>query len=584
MLDSRINQNFNRPIVSPQFRASQNVSKPVEAEEKQGLSTTAKWAIGLGLTALASYGIYAFTKGCVKGAKPTPNPENPIPEIKEMAIEAFKKTGKFNQGKAILADGTKYTGNITSTGEDGSKVIMEYVDGVLQKSTKTAKDGTKVFEKIYEVNKKNERVVRIIKNKSTEIVNITERKNIIKEQQTSNVIEKNVGNIESKLNNEAQKTYNLLQKHLDGRTNVVINNEKSEPLRKMGEYYHFEELKSNRIIIKHTKNGTESWLGGKKISETVKDEYGKDVIIKFNSEGNKVSAYTPDDSHPYLEIFDEKTGKTKIDYFRNIDLYIRKFDTTGENIVSDVTIPYVKPEHFEEAVRFAQKYDAMSKNELEILYKEALNGNSNNMSALEFKVLTAHLELKQRNYPLTSDLTQIKDHHYIHGQNHYYRETADKIKGLGKTKKDYTREEFKQLSEEMKDEIMENTYFINNYNRMLDIDKRLAELPPLEKDCIFYRGLSSRHIPCIMNGKIGEVVVPDKGYAYTAFDRSLAAAFSGDAYLVIKTPKGARISRNMEHGGEALFPRNAEYRILSKFKTPEGKWEIELEYILPEVK
>ena len=154
MLDSRINQNFNRPIVSPQFRASQNASKPVEAEEKQGLSTTAKWAIGLGLTALASYGIYAFTKGRVKAPKPTPNPENPIPEIKEMAIDAFKKDGRFEKGKAILKakNGSYtigYTGNITSTGKDGSKVVMEYVDGVLQKSTKTAKDGTKIFDKAY---------------------------------------------------------------------------------------------------------------------------------------------------------------------------------------------------------------------------------------------------------------------------------------------------------------------------------------------------------------------------------------------------------------------------------------------------
>ena len=83
MLDSRISQNFNRPIANPQFRASQNVSKPIEAEEKQGMSPTAKWAIGIGLTALASYGIYyALTKGRVKSPKPTPKPENPVPEIK----------------------------------------------------------------------------------------------------------------------------------------------------------------------------------------------------------------------------------------------------------------------------------------------------------------------------------------------------------------------------------------------------------------------------------------------------------------------------------------------------------------------
>jgi hypothetical protein len=182
MLDSRINQNFNRSIVSPQFRATQNVSKPVEAEEKQGMSTTAKWTIGLGLTALASYGIYALTKGRAKGV--TPKPENPIPEIKEMAVNAFKEAGnKFEKGKAILADGTKYTGNITSSGKDGSKVVMEYVDGILQKSTRTAKDGAKVFEKIYVVNNKNEKLVKIIKNEATEVINITERGNIVKEQQ-----------------------------------------------------------------------------------------------------------------------------------------------------------------------------------------------------------------------------------------------------------------------------------------------------------------------------------------------------------------------------------------------------------------
>lgn len=150
MLDSRINQNFNRPIVSPQFRASQNASKPVDAEEKQGMSSTAKWAIGLGLTALAATGIYFATKGQVKGPNPTPKPDNPIPEIKEMAVNAFKEAGnKFDKGKAILADGTNYTGNITNECKDGSKVVMEYVDGVLQKSTKTAKDGTKIFDKTY---------------------------------------------------------------------------------------------------------------------------------------------------------------------------------------------------------------------------------------------------------------------------------------------------------------------------------------------------------------------------------------------------------------------------------------------------
>ena len=75
------------------------------AEKDKGLSSTAKWAIGLGLAGLASYGIYAMTKGRVKAPKPTPptpTPANPIPEIKEMAVNAFREAGnKFEKGKAI---------------------------------------------------------------------------------------------------------------------------------------------------------------------------------------------------------------------------------------------------------------------------------------------------------------------------------------------------------------------------------------------------------------------------------------------------------------------------------------------------
>lgn len=155
MTDLRIN-NFNKAIASPQFRANENVTKPTELDDKKGLSKGAKWAIGTGLAILGTYGIYLATKGKVKpktNPKPTPattGQNNPIQEIKEFALDVFKKEGKFDKGKAILSDGTKYTGNITAECKtDGSKVVMEYVDGVLQKSTKTAKDGTKVFDKTY---------------------------------------------------------------------------------------------------------------------------------------------------------------------------------------------------------------------------------------------------------------------------------------------------------------------------------------------------------------------------------------------------------------------------------------------------
>ncbi len=115
------------------------------------LSTTTKVVIGTALTALAATGIYIATRGKVKPKTPTPPLEgttNPVQEIKELAVNAFKEIGAFNKGKAVLADGTNYTGKIVNELKDGSKVVMEYLDGVLQKSTKI-KDSETVFEKTY---------------------------------------------------------------------------------------------------------------------------------------------------------------------------------------------------------------------------------------------------------------------------------------------------------------------------------------------------------------------------------------------------------------------------------------------------
>ena len=150
MQDSKINQKFNRSIISPQFRASQNVMKPARIEEKQGMSTAAKWAIGVGLTALATYGIYALTKGRVKGKALRPKIEGMNNESFIVGKnERIEGVNQLLKGKAILADGTGYTGSLTVKYEDRSRIVMEYINGVLQKSTKTAKDGTKVFDKAY---------------------------------------------------------------------------------------------------------------------------------------------------------------------------------------------------------------------------------------------------------------------------------------------------------------------------------------------------------------------------------------------------------------------------------------------------
>lgn len=124
-------------------------------------------------------------------------------------------------------------------------------------------------------------------------------------------------------------------------------------------------------------------------------------------------------------------------------------------------------------------------------------------------------------------------------------------------------------------------------------------MKPLEENYVFFRG-RSEHPICnefnydfnlIDNAKIGDIILPDTGYPYAAFHRKLAECWGGAGancgkrtmIQEIRVPKGAKISCNMEHGGEAIFPRGAQYRLLSKSTDPEGVLNIVPEYILPKM-
>lgn len=137
-----ININKNDTV---SINKSQKPSLETSAETKTKPNGT-KVLIG-SLAALAIGGaIYVATRG-KKNIKAIQNA--PVEELKEFTIEAFKQTGnKFSKGQAILANGEKYSGEMVKKYKDGTKVILEYTDGLLQKSTKS-KNGEKVFEKIY---------------------------------------------------------------------------------------------------------------------------------------------------------------------------------------------------------------------------------------------------------------------------------------------------------------------------------------------------------------------------------------------------------------------------------------------------
>ena len=124
------------------------------------------------------------------------------------------------------------------------------------------------------------------------------------------------------------------------------------------------------------------------------------------------------------------------------------------------------------------------------------------------------------------------------------------------------------------------------------IDHQFAKLAPLEKDCIAYRKVTrgvkefkDQSYRIIDNAKIDDIVVPDQGCGYASHHISFPEQWRGGRQegmlYTIRIPKGARVSRNMEHGGEILMPRAAEYKLISKQQTSEGIMEVTLEYVIP---
>ncbi len=167
--------------------------------------------------------------------------------------------------------------------------------------------------------------------------------------------------------------------------------------------------------------------------------------------------------------------------------------------------------------------------------------------------------------------SQIPSHHMVAGKNPDIRDVADLRKG-----------------------IVEDCEMFGGY-QAIKLDKEFAKLTPLEKDCIGYRIVGRSNTPyrnmpfnVIENAKIGDTVILDEGCAYAFQQESLISLnnynLKNPMLEIIRIPKGARVSRNMEHGGEILMPRGAAYKLISKGTTSNGKIKVVLEYILPKSK
>ena len=115
-----------------------------------------------------------FGKG-KKTSLPSTEESSNISQIKEFSLVDFKKNGKFVKGKALLNDGTNFSGEIINTKKDGTKIIMEYENGVIKQSTKFK--GEKV-EWVKEYKLDNE-LLQITKSDESYLIYDTKNKRII---------------------------------------------------------------------------------------------------------------------------------------------------------------------------------------------------------------------------------------------------------------------------------------------------------------------------------------------------------------------------------------------------------------------
>ena len=427
-----------------------------------------------------------------------------LPKIKDI---------KFDKGVAFK-DGKKYTGIIEDTLKSGKKVVLEYKDGVIQKSTIDSVEKVIDHKAVKELSQKakaqHDKLNKILSNKD----------NLSLEEFTSQVDE-----IKFKSKNDLAK--------ID-----EIKSSKLKALEKAAKKVAKRTSETNIEILKKNLDEAESnldyyYISRPKDSQKAIDSI--DSVINYYKAAIEHSKALGDD-YKYVEAGLEDAIKYKE--------YLIAFQEKFKYYTS----------HFQD-------------DEIKNLYQQAIQGKQN-IDDLEFDVLknvyAKKFELDSFDFIKSIGPDEVDIHHSLHGMGASLRKDLVRTNG----KSDWAHE----------------------------IDLKFENLKPTESDCIVYRGTSKTNtsispvLEIIEKANIGDRIVTNPyGYSYTAFHRSLAESFAQNGLpkekrgilSEIRIPKGAKVSRNLEHGGEIIMPRGAEYKLISKGTDPHGFFNVVLEYILP---
>ncbi len=562
---------YNYPKAN--FKAQNSLQKNPQTDTVTRSNTSNRnLALVSAAAALLGGALYCFTKGKIKPKK-SPIEETRANEIIKGTIESFKTKGKFDKGKALLNNGTPFSGILTHTTKDGSQIVMKYQNGVLQ-SSKKIKDNKEVYSKSYITD--GNKYINITKNGNTERINITENINLVKNEQSK---------LKELLENNENLTSEEFIKQAD---NIKYKNKKQkeeiEGIAGAKKYFEDEanELKKQKEAIEISNYNNERRLDDEHWEKEI--EYSrwwlKELEIKERPalEARKKEIEQIDkEIKAELEKFYEENRN-------NLPSYEERLKIIGTDVETEYGSSYI------DALNLMRRSAKNDETFLKWILPEPQK-----ITDLRFKRALLKMTPDER-YFYDEAVKQLKSRNIKFDAHELAYMDSNTLKFIAKG-------EFTDYGYVLEHH---NAYKVNGILRYGSgredtltaiLDEGFRTAPPLEEGEVVYRAVcgstedgSINFINKIVDSKIGDTFT-DKGYSYSSFYRGAAQSCNGtwdmgtpEIIMTINVPKGAKVSNgiNRTEQAEMLFPRNSEFRIVSKEKKENSNvWYITVEYVIP---
>lgn len=128
------------------------------------------------------------------------------------------------------------------------------------------------------------------------------------------------------------------------------------------------------------------------------------------------------------------------------------------------------------------------------------------------------------------------------------------------------------------------------YQKMQQMDNEFKKLIPTLFPKKYFRGIMGKEnegVRIIIQAKTGDIIMPDKGYAFITKSKEIAhdyacyldgSARGENVLMEIILPSGSKYSKNPLHLREAVMPRGAKYKVIDK-KESDGMTHVVLKYL-----